>query len=159
MKPRRAAAFWRRKGMNPTNKPEKIILHHSLTPDSGTVSWVAIRRFHMEELGWSDIGYHYGIESVYGSYEILMGRLLDVQGAHTYGHNRNSIGICFVGNFDFAPPCENQWQKGLQLVNYLRRLHDIPVTSVWGHRDFTTKKSCPGEHFDIEKFRRDLWEY
>jgi hypothetical protein len=48
--------------------PEYIVIHHSLTPDNQTVSWNAIRRYHIDVNKWADIGYHYGIENINGAY-------------------------------------------------------------------------------------------
>ena len=44
--------------------PQYIIFHHSLTKDGTVVDWEAMRRYHEQVNGWSDIGYHYGIERV-----------------------------------------------------------------------------------------------
>ena len=142
-------------------KPERIVLHHSATQDGLTVSWNAIRRYHVGECCWEDIGYHFGIELVgdpghpAGSYEIMMGRMPDRPGAHTSGHNSDSLGVCFVGNFDHCLPPDRQWKAGLNLVAWLCRLYRLQPDDVHGHREFANK-SCPGEMFDINKFRRDL---
>jgi hypothetical protein len=137
-------------------KPKYLILHHSYTKDSGTVSWQAIRRYHTDTLGWRDIGYHYGIELVNDEYEILIGRLEGETGAHTRGHNRDSIGICLVGNFDSQTPDQDQWNMLLELVANLCLRYDLNAEDVKGHREFASYKSCPGTSFDLDKFRADL---
>ena len=144
--------------------PTEIILHHSATKDSGTVSWNAIRRYHQDECNWNDIGYHFGVEYVSdpgdpaGSYEILLGRLPMEVGAHCKDHNNKAIGICFVGDFDEASVPEQQWKKGVKLVKWLCSRFGIPVSRIYGHRDFATK-TCPGTYFDIEKFKDDVMLY
>ena len=134
--------------------PKRIILHHSLTKDSETVSWGAIRHYHLS-LGWDDIGYHFGIELARDDYEIFLGRMPNVAGAHTVGENSRSLGVCFVGNFDLAPPPPQQWAKGVQLVSWLCENFHIPPTNIHGHCEFA-HKTCPGTHFDLTKFRRDV---
>ena len=141
--------------------PTHIILHHSATKDGQTVSWNAIRRYHVKECAWGDIGYHFGIELVGdagdpdGSYEILMGRMPDRPGAHTKDHNQDSLGVCFVGQFDADPPPPAQWRKGVELVAWLCRRFGISAAGVFGHRDFANK-TCPGTAFDLNVFRSDL---
>lgn len=131
--------------------PCRIILHHSFTKDSKTVSWDAIRRFHTQHYGWSDIGYHYGIELVGNHYEVLTGRMLNRQGAHTRGFNVNTIGICFIGNFDSKPLPIAQWSLGVRLVSSLCEVLYIGVDQIFLHNEFS-KKTCAGLLFDKSLF-------
>jgi len=118
-------------------KPEYIVIHHSLTKDGTVKDWDAIRRYHIETNGWTDIGYHHGIERVNGVLTSQVGRPEFIEGAHCKeaGMNRKSLGVCVVGNFDLAPP-------DLEILRYLKDLclaimvnHNIPVQNVIGHRD------------------------
>jgi N-acetyl-anhydromuramyl-L-alanine amidase AmpD len=140
--------------------PEAIIIHHSLTKDSDTVSWSAIRRFHLSN-GWSDIGYHFGIEKVNETYEVLMGRMPNKKGAHCkeQGMNSKSIGVCFVGNYDIEVPPPEVWTMGIRLVRWLMGEFEIKWQEVYGHTEFATHKSCPGKMFDMDLFRAHLVDY
>jgi N-acetylmuramoyl-L-alanine amidase len=136
-------------------KPDTIILHHSLTKDSDTVSWGAIRNFHKgPENNWPDIGYHFGIEDMRGQTEIVIGRMIDKAGAHCRGHNSASIGICFIGNFDIIQPPMESWIVGLKLVRFLMRQYSIKT--IKGHNELDPDKSCPGRLFDLDKFRNEV---
>lgn len=138
-------------------RPQKIIVHHSLTEDSWTVSWGAIRRFHTETRGWLDIGYHAGVELVKSGrelyYEGIFGRPWDMQGAHTLGENYNSLGICCIGNFDIREPPQGQLKIAAKIIKLWMDLYAIGIDDVYGHRDFASYKSCPGEKFDMGKLK------
>lgn len=161
--------------------PDSIVMHHSATVDQDSLDWQAIRRFHTSwrcngtivapqavndlmaagryvEKPWTDIGYHFGIDKVGGRYEILVGRLPDVQGAHchTAGYNRRSLGVCCIGNFDQRQVPDQQWQRAVELVRFLMELYRIPATKVCGHREIASYKSCPGNLFDMNRFRQDI---
>lgn len=136
-------------------KPTRIIIHHSLTKDGATVSWDAIRWYHVHSNGWNDIGYHLGVELIGGRYEVLLGRMLDQIGGHTYGQNADSIGICCVGNFDLAPPPPAQLDLLVRLVRSLCVLLEIPPARVFRHSDFAAK-SCPGKLFPWAEFIRRI---
>ena len=137
--------------------PARIVVHHSLTRDSQTVSWGAIRHYHTKVLGWRDIGYHVGVELVRSGdheyYEILMGRMWDEIGAHEPAVNQDSLGICFVGDFDREEPPMGQLITGAKLIAYWMRRFGIPKDQVFGHHDFRPDKSCPGRQFNMSLLR------
>jgi len=142
--------------------PTKIIIHHSLTEDTETVSWNAIKHYHIHACGWKDIGYHYGIELIGNEYTLLKGRMDNEAGAHCLGFNDSSISICMIGNFDHVSPCEAQLKVLRRIVNALMHIYGISVLDVIGHwetyalRNKYVEKSCPGNMFSMPKFRCTL---
>lgn len=139
-------------------KPSNIIIHHSLTKDGQTVSWNAIRRYHIHKLGWIGIGYHFGIELINGHFEVLMGRMMNVEGAHCRGGgmNHKSWGICMVGNFDIVKPENVQVAVLKNLVKSLMEIGDIPIENIYPHRYFAPHKTCPGRLFPWDEFINSL---
>jgi len=125
--------------------PKRIIVHHSATKDSQSLSWDDIERAHIKR-GFVDIGYHYGVEQVEDSYQSLIGRPVVHQGAHCKGHNEDSIGICVIGNFNFGRKSMLQIDKTAELLATLCVVHHIPVQYIYKHRDFTAT-DCPGKNF------------
>ena len=137
-----------------------IVIHHSATKDSDTLSWGAIRRYHTNVLGWTDIGYHAGIEYIRDSYEVLIGRPPTQTGAHTSGENYHSLGFCFVGNFDDEEPNDELLRTAARrwLVPALKR-HSLNTDALRPHSDFANK-TCPGSQFSMDRLRevcREVW--
>lgn len=137
-------------------KIKRIMCHHSLTKDSGTVSWSAVSKYHTETLGWKYNGYHAGTELITSGgelyYETFMGRMWDISGGHVRGHNRDSLGLCFIGNYDLFAPADDMLIVGSKIIKLWMKLFDIKISEVYGHRDFSTK-SCPGTEFDMDKLK------
>lgn len=136
-------------------KVNKIIIHHSASHDGRTQNWGELRRYHVRNNGWRDIGYHYGIEIVEYDYEVILGRFENETGAHCPGQNSQAIGICLIGNFEKVTVAPAQWDKALRLVRQIMDNHELKTTDVYGHRDFKAT-ACPGKNFDMALFRRQL---
>lgn len=123
----------------------KIIIHCSDTPETMDIGAEEIYDWHVNENGWSDIGYHYIVRR---SGIIEVGRMETVQGAHCSGENADSIGICMVGRDGFT---------GAQFHS-LRKLKDelelrYPNVEFKGHYNYSTK-TCP--NFSVEDWLEDV---
>lgn len=133
-----------------------VMIHHSKTADGTTVSWPAIRQYHMATMGWDDIGYHAGVELINGHLEALLGRPEDeTAAACKEGHmNALALHVCCVGDFDVQPPSDELLLFTAKYVvkPWLRRYHLTPAAIV-GHHQFATYKSCPGTMFDLDRLR------
>jgi len=135
--------------------PKRIIVHHSATPDQKTFDWEAIRRYHTRERGWTDIGYHFGVEAVGddGHLTVLFGRWPNEEGAHTLGRNRDSLGLCVVGNFDAVSPTVGQYEAAGRLCAWLCWIYGMnPREDIQPHSMYAPK-TCPGRLFDMSRLR------
>jgi N-acetyl-anhydromuramyl-L-alanine amidase AmpD len=130
----------------------EIIVHCTATrPDwwetRTTAQKVAeVRRWHIQDRGWSDIGYHFLIDR---DGKVVAGRPLQTVGAHTQGHNTGTIGISLFGGHGssatdaFAENYTPQQDKALRdLIAHLR-VNYPSITKVSGHNEYA-QKACPG---------------
>ena len=129
---------------------KRIILHHSLTKDGEVKDFDAIRRYHIETMGWNDIGYTEVIELHRGSVTHFGGRSIHVDGAHTLGQNHDTLGICLVGNFDIAPPSDEMMRYLYKRLDFYRSLYGS--IKIEGHNEWSTK-SCPGKLFPLDEVK------
>ena len=136
--------------------PTRIIIHHSLTKDSGTVSWNAIRNYHINTRGWDDIGYHAGAEFLRDHHEALFGRPWHIPGAHCLGYNSNSLGFVFVGNYDNREPPDGILQTGAKVLKIWMDLFEIGMDKIFTHNYFNAAKSCPGSKFDMIRLKNAI---
>ncbi len=133
-------------------KINKIIIHCSATPPSMDVDANTVDEWHKQR-GWSGIGYHFFVKR---DGQIELGRPLGKSGAHTKGHNKNSIGICYAGGVDSEMiPEDNRTSAQIaSLLLLLRLLKNMFPTAIrHGHRDFSPK-ACPS--FDATKEYKGL---
>jgi hypothetical protein len=126
--------------LNPDNV-EYLVVHCADTQPNLDVGAKEIRRWHVKENGWADIGYHFVIRRCpndQGEY-LETGRPLDVIGAHVAGYNACSIGICLVGGQSVSGRPENNFtdEQFEVLGQLLVRLQQMfPDAYIQGHRDF-----------------------
>ena len=129
------------KDMSTRKSTERIILHHA---DAKNCSAEDIHRWHLNN-GWSGAGYHFLVRKDGKVYRL---RPEDKVGAHAYGSNNNSLGICFEGNYMEEDMPEAQKEAGKELVAYLKNKYNI--TTVQAHRDVCAT-SCPGDKFPFDE--------
>jgi len=121
---------------------DKIIIHCSYS--KAHMNWGAeeIRKIHVDENGWSAIGYHYIIKRD-GSVD--RGRPHDAVGAHCRGENQHSIGICLIGGMSSTGGSEFNYTKA-QMVSLNVKIAELrkeyPEATIHGHNEFSDK-TCP----------------
>ena len=138
-------------------KINELIIHCTATrPDwrkgSKTSAKVAeVRKWHVNDRGWSDIGYHFLIDR---DGTVAKGRPVAKKGAHVRGHNANTIGISLFGGHGsseddkFSDNFTKAQESALfELIEKLRAQYGNVKVS--GHNEYAAK-ACPG--FSVGKW-------
>ncbi len=134
-----------------------VVLHHSAT---ATGSYDTIDAEHRKVLGFDGCGYHFvignGTGSGDGQIEVSQRWVNQKHGVHCR-NARNSqvdeygIGICFIGDFNNAPPTDRQVAAARSLIAYLSKKYEIADDRVETHAHLAaTPTVCPGKHFPFE---------
>ena len=137
-----------------------IHIHHTWRPNhaqwQGKATVEGIRRYHVDELGWSDIAEHLTIGPD-GS--LWTGRNLNQSPASIAGHNGTAsegpFMIEMIGNFDVGqdifqnPQAESVYQTVAEICAAFR----LEVAAIRFHNEFTNAKTCPGTSLKLVDFR------
>lgn len=123
-----------------------IVLHHA---DASTATVYDIHQWHLKN-GWAGIGYHFYVRKDGSVYQ---GRPLNTIGAHVYGHNAYSVGICAEGNYMVETMPAAQKQAIVELIKYIKEIY--PTAKIVGHKDLMAT-DCPGKNFPLNELKNQF---
>jgi N-acetyl-anhydromuramyl-L-alanine amidase AmpD len=132
---------------------KEIVVHCAATrPDwmaqaTFTQRFAELRRWHMQDRGWADIGYHHVIDR---DGAVMAGRPETTIGAGVAGHNNGVIHVCLLGGHGSAETDQFAENFTPEQDAALRKLIEeissrAAITRVSGHNEYAAK-ACPGFH-------------
>ncbi|MEO9329238.1 peptidoglycan recognition protein family protein [Gordonia aurantiaca] len=151
------------------------IVHHTAgsndyTPQQSIEIVRGIYAYHAQSLNWCDIGYNVLVDKYGQIFEGAFGGLdRNVEGTHTGGFNKDTVGLAFIGNLEEVPPTAAalasagrflRWRlskaglnpagtatlrsEGFEGTKFPAGTEsNLPMIS--GHRDYNST-TCPGVH-------------
>ena len=139
-------------------KTEMIVVHCAATKPSMDIGYKEIRKWHVEDNGWDDVGYHYIIKRD-GTVEVA--RAEAFQGAHAPAVNSKSIAICLVGGMAEDGGAENNFtlEQFLSLKDLIKKIKmtNPNIVEVVGHCDVQDNKpNCPGFNLKEWLIKEDI---
>ena len=132
----------------------QVIVHHTWRPTAadyhGLSTVRGVRRYHMQQQGWSDNGYHIMIGP---PGDIFLCRPMSRAGAHCRGHNQYSIGLAYIADFDSDNPADYPGVAvGQQVVAALLERFELTPEEIHFHREYANK-TCPGTRLHLDEYR------
>ncbi|KAL6434565.1 hypothetical protein ACFW04_006140 [Cataglyphis niger] len=124
-----------------------VIISHTVTDFCDTQSQCTFhvrfaQTFHIESRKWSDIAYNF---LVGGDGLAYIGRNWDYVGAHSFGFNKKSIGISFIGTFNTVKPPKIQLHAAQKIIEIGVKIGKIASDyKLLGHRQ-VSKTLSPGD--------------
>ena len=136
-------------------------IHHTVSSNTYTAAQVpamirGMYAYHVQSLGWNDIGYNFLIDRFGRIWEGRYGGMSRaVVGAQTLHYNAVSTGVSAIGNFDVAKPPQAVTKAFQRILAWKLSLSGLPAKGtvvakgksfqrISGHRDgFAT--ACPGK--------------
>ncbi|XP_076138643.1 peptidoglycan recognition protein 5 [Alosa pseudoharengus] len=151
--------------MDPRSKKEmsepakRVVIHHTTIRNCATAQdcmeqVIRIQKMHMRDRDFDDIGYSFLVGQNGMVYE---GRGWGIVGAHSKGHNLDSVGIAFMGNFNDDVPTSAALSSVKRLLQHgVLQGFLISNYTILGHRDLASTE-CPGNklYSEIQRLRSD----
>lgn len=144
----------------------EIVVHCTATRPRWNPHWTVeqvrdeIRRWHVHERGWRDIGYH-RVGGRCG--RVALGRSLWTIGAHVVERNRGTLGYALAGghgssSFDRFSDHFTEAQR-YAFESWVREVAELTdLRKLSGHNEFANK-ACPGfnvrREFDLKRILRE----
>ena len=143
---------------NPTSTDVKFLIVHHTAGANTSSDWAAVVRsiwnHHVNNNGWSDIGYNFLLDKLGNVYE---GRADDTQGAHFSGANSGTSGVSLIGHYNAVTPTTVMIDSLKSLLAWKACVRNIDPTAtayhassglnlktISGHRDGPNATECPG---------------
>ena len=110
-----------------------------------------VKRWHLD-MGYIDVGYHWFVDRRGMMYA---GRSESIQGAHVYGHNRNTLGVCVMYGTQDKEVTQETLNALIDLLASICMKYKLdPQKAIKGHSDYLPTM-CPGILYRHLGFIRD----
>ena len=137
---------------------KELHVHHTWRPDHSTyfnrpdpLYWqAAMRRYHKETNGWSDIGQHV---TLLPDGRFVTGRDFSRDPASIKGYNTKAFAVEMIGDFDIGKDVLEGKQR--ESIIELARWFDKRGRYIRFHRE-NSSKTCPGSGISKEEFMREV---
>ena len=136
----------------------EVVVHHTDTYEDQDVDYDNVYKWHVEDRGFKDVGYHF---LILRNGDLQVARPISKTGAHCLkGHNPYSIGLAFVGGIvgsgskrgtkrDSTTFRPEQWETFKAFMRAFYSVH--PGGQAWGHADIDPdRRSDP--NFDVQRY-------